>query len=176
MKGRRRIGIAVIGLVVLFALAQLVRPARTNPPDDPQLRLETHIRVDPAVVAVIDRSCADCHSNRTRWPGYSKVAPVSWLVAHDVNDGRRELNVSEWGTYSAAREQKKLARMCKEVRDGDMPPFYYVWMHANAKLAPADVDLLCQWTDSARAALAGSTPPAAPTSSLLPAAAGSPGP
>ncbi len=101
---------------------------------------------------IINRSCADCHSNRTVWPWYSSVAPVSWLVVHDVNEGRGELNFSEWGTYTARRRDRKLTEICNEVREGDMPGAAYALMHPQAKLSPADVNTLCEWTQRARQA------------------------
>ena len=158
---RSRIVTALVVVVALFALAQLVRPARTNPPEDPSQRLGARLVVDPAVASTLDRACADCHSNRTTWPWYAHVAPVSWLIARDVTNGRAEMNLSSFETLPAERQKRKLAKMCKEIRGGDMPPFYYVWMHPAAKLSPADVDLVCNWTASATSAASAAVSPAA---------------
>ena len=101
-------------------------------------------RTNPAVVAepswssprtreLFFRACADCHSNQTRWPWYSSVAPVSWLVRHDVEAGRRHLNVSEW-----TRPQKNARKAAGELREGEMPLAMYLAAHAEARLEPAD--------------------------------------
>ena len=90
---------AAVVVFCAIVVAQFIRPAKTNPAADPSLAIESHVQVDPKVSAIIDRSCADCHSNRTRWPWYSQVAPVSWFVIDHVNEGRKELNFSEWGSY-----------------------------------------------------------------------------
>ncbi len=87
----------VIGLVLLAVAIQLIRLSKTNPPEDPAQTIEAKLKVDPPVAAILQRGCQDCHSNRTVWPWYSNVAPVSWMVIHHVNEGRERMNFSEWG-------------------------------------------------------------------------------
>lgn len=140
--------LSLISLVVLVAAAQLVRPARTNPPVDPQKEITAHMQVDPAVMATLSRACNDCHSNRTEWPWYSNVAPVSWLVTSDVNEGREELNFSEWGANKEKEPGKLLGKICSEVKEGEMPMGTYTLMHPQAKLTSAEVQNVCQWTSS----------------------------
>src|SRR5215217_7072163 len=93
-----------ITLAALFAALQFVRPARTNPPAEEARAIGAHLNVTPEVAGILDRSCNDCHSNLTRWPWYSNVAPVSWFVIDHVNVGRKEMNFSEWAQYTR-REQ-----------------------------------------------------------------------
>ena len=133
----------VFWLVGLFVVAQVVIPAKTNPPVDSTKTLRALRPSSPAAVAVMERSCRDCHSNETIWPWYSYVAPVSLLVTHDVNGGRRELNMSEFGTYDAAKQQRKLEKACDEVKQGEMPMWIYTLQHAAAKLQPGDVETIC---------------------------------
>src|SRR5215472_9764406 len=85
-------------IVVLIALigAQFVRVDRTNPPSKPGASLLALSSTPPHVRAILDRSCRDCHSNDTRWPWYSRVAPISWVLLQHVNAGRDRLNYSEW--------------------------------------------------------------------------------
>lgn len=87
---------ALWGFAALLVVAQFIRPARTNPVSAPGHALEDVVAVPPAVEAVLTRSCGDCHSDRTRWPWYSQVAPVSWFVINHVQEGRRHMNLSEW--------------------------------------------------------------------------------
>lgn len=130
-------------LAVLFVVAQAIVPAKTNPPTDQTKTLKA-VRPDLAeAVSVLERSCRDCHSNETTWPWYSSVAPVSWLVARDVNEGRKELNISEFGTYEPKKQQHKLEEACTQVKEGEMPMWIYVIQHPDAKLQPGDVDRIC---------------------------------
>lgn len=139
--GRRLMQAAVV-LVVLFAVAQLVRPPQTNRPIDPGRTLQAHAGTAPTLVAVIDRSCADCHSNvaTTRW--YTRVAPLSWLMAYSVGKGREALNFSEWGTYPPARQRQLLAAVCSDVSAGKMPGAYTMF-RPETRLSPQDVETVC---------------------------------
>jgi hypothetical protein len=83
------------------------------------------------------RACFDCHSNETRWPEYARVAPVSWLVAYDVREGREALNFSEW-----QRPQEEAAEAVETIVEGDMPPVAYRLMHRSARLTDAERELL----------------------------------
>jgi hypothetical protein len=140
----------VIVGVILFAGLQFTTPARTNPPVDPAQTIEAHTQMTPQVAAILDRSCNDCHSNKTRWPWYSHVAPVSWLVIEDVNEARRAMNLSEWGRLDPDRQRKKLQQMCDEVTDGAMPLGSYTPMHPGSKLTADDVKTLCDWANAER--------------------------
>lgn len=136
---------SVLVLVAILIVIQAFRPSRNNPPIDPTREISAAMTVDPIVAGIFRRSCNDCHSNRTVWPAYSQVAPASWLVAYDVRKGREELNLSEWGSYSAAKKSKKLKEMCKEVTEGEMPGSLYTLMHPQAKLSSLDVQAICSW-------------------------------
>jgi mono/diheme cytochrome c family protein len=111
--------------------------AHTNP-----VRTEPAWHPAPARELAV-RACFDCHSNQTRWPWYSNVAPVSWLIQRDVDEGRRTLNFSEWD-----RPQKEARESAEQVQKGTMPPWYYPW----ARLSPAERDDLVR-------ALAGTAAP-----------------
>jgi hypothetical protein len=141
--------LVIIGFGV-FVIVQFIRPAKTNPVADPSLALESHVQVDPKIAAILDRSCVDCHSNKTRWPWYSHVAPVSWFVIDHVNTGRSEMNFSQWGQYSRKDQDGKLRQICREVTNGAMPLSSYTPMHAGSELSEADVQTLCDWTDATR--------------------------
>jgi hypothetical protein len=83
----------------------------------------------PRTRELVKRVCYNCHSNETRWPWYSSVAPVSWLTQRDVNTGRSHLNFSEWNN-----PQDQADDVVGEVQAGGMPPWFYVAMHPEAKL------------------------------------------
>jgi mono/diheme cytochrome c family protein len=117
---------ALLGVAVLMLAIQLVpygrnhsNPAGRNEPAWD--RLETG--------ALARRACFDCHSNETVWPAYANIAPMSWLVQHDVDEGREKLNFSEW-----QRPQKESSEAAKSVREREMPPWPYILLHPEAKL------------------------------------------
>lgn len=136
-------GKLVGGLAIVFVLMQVVVPARTNPVTDPAMSFKAMRPAGDPAAAIMERSCRDCHTNDTVWPWYSRMAPVSWLVAHDVNEGRAELNLSEFGTYSAKKQQHKLEEVCEAVTSGEMPMWIHTLAHPEAKLRPGEVDTLC---------------------------------
>jgi hypothetical protein len=140
-----RYSLLVVGAAVV--IAQFVPVNRTNPPVDQQQDFVVCMKPPAAVAAAIERSCRDCHTNRTIWPAYSRVAPISWLVADDVHEGRAHLNFSEWGKLDARRSARKLEDVCDEVKAGGMPLRKYTLLHPAAKLTEADVQAICRWTD-----------------------------
>jgi len=143
-RSRRARVLAVAGysLLVLAAAAQVVPVERGNPP------VTADLRAPPEVHAVLRRACYDCHSNETVWPWYAGVAPVSWLVARDVREGRDELNFSAWDP-AAPRAAKALRKCAEELREGEMPPGPYVALHPQARLGEAERALLLGWLDAA---------------------------
>ncbi len=136
-----------IGIVVLIiAAAQLIRPDHHNPPVNPENSFQTRMHPDPQVARLIDRSCADCHSNRTVWPWYSNVAPLSWVVGDDVREGRAHVNFDDWGKYDAKKSAGLLKDICDMVRQGDMPLWSYRMTHGGTRLSSSERGQICGWT------------------------------
>ena len=104
----------------------------------------------PEVARLLDRSCSDCHSQNTVWPWYSEVAPVSWVVIDDVQQGRRHLNLSDWAKYPPGGERDQLPQVCTEVKKGGMPPREYLWVHRDKRLTPEERAVICDWTGAER--------------------------
>jgi len=140
---RRFFKFLALFFVVALVGAQAVRLERTNPPVEEARTVAGTMTVPPAAGVVLERACRDCHSNRTQWPWYSNVAPVSWFVIDHVNHGRSHLNFSEWSSYQPDRRRELVDGICKQARDGTMPLPSYTWIHWNARLSPADIDALC---------------------------------
>lgn len=134
----RYIGVAV---VVIFALAQLIRPARTNPPTDVTHTIQTQPGASE-VGAIVGRSCRDCHSNLTVWPWYTEIAPVSWLMAYGVAKGRDAVNFSEWASYSPEQQRMLLALSCQDASAGRMPG-PYARLRPETALSTQDVETIC---------------------------------
>jgi heme-binding protein len=126
----RWLAYALVAALVLFGLAQLVPYGRdhANPRAGAEPRWDS-----PLTRALAADACFDCHSDLTKWPWYSKVAPVSWLIQRDVESGREELNFTQW-----LRAQDGAGDAVEVTRSGSMPPWYYKAMHPNARLTSAE--------------------------------------
>ena len=140
-------------LVVVFALLQLTNPPRTNPPVAPGHDLLATNAPPPQIAALLHAACYDCHSYETKWPWYSHIAPVSWLVASDVKGGRERLNFSDWPHDQPERAAKRLERISEELDYKDMPPAKYTLLHPEARLTDGQRQELIQWADEEAARL-----------------------
>lgn len=136
----------LLGLLVVPIAIQFVPVERTNPPANPATEL------DAPVSAVLRRACYDCHSNRTHWPWYSRVAPISWVLADHVAEGREHLNLSFWTEYPTAKQLRLAEEIAEEVESGGMPLPMYLWLHTSAKLSPSDREEVGAWASSFSAA------------------------
>ncbi len=137
-------------VLTLLIGAQFVGAGRTNPPSRPGASLLALKTLPPDVRTILDRSCRDCHSNDTRWPWYSHVAPISWMLLQDVKGGRDRMNYSEWMSYDSDEQDKFLNAMCTLTKKGRMPLPSYLWIHRDATLSENDVKTLCAWSDKMR--------------------------
>ena len=137
----RRLKQAAVVLVVAFAAAQLVRPDRANPPIDANRTIQAHAATS-GLAAVLDRSCRDCHSNATVWPGYTQVAPLSWLMAYAVTKGRTAVNFSEWAAYSPEQQRLLLSVSCDDAMSGKMPGAY-TFFKPDTRLSAQDIQTIC---------------------------------
>jgi Haem-binding domain len=109
--------------------------------------VKTDLLAPPPVKAALRNACYDCHSNRTRWPWYGAIAPASWLVAHEVNEGCRRLNFSDWDAYGSdpGTARHKLNEIANFVTSGKMAPWYYLMLHPGARLSRAQRDMVVGW-------------------------------
>jgi hypothetical protein len=151
-----KLALRILAIVVL--LIQFVRPEKTNPSADAALALQQNMEVPAAVDEMLRTSCFDCHSNETEWPWYASVAPSSWLVVHDVNEGRRHLNFSEWGNYPPRVADHKLEEVIEMVEEEEMPLGVYLILHGDARLDAGQRSALVQWAGAARNSVHGEEP------------------
>lgn len=129
----------LLGAGAVLLLIQLIPVTRDNPED------QRGPGASPAVEAVLRRACYDCHSHETVWPWYSRIAPVSWLIAWDVREGRTTFNLSNLQDISEETQVKVRAAARKVVEDGEMPPWYYRPLHPDARLTEQDLAVLRTW-------------------------------
>ncbi len=134
-----------LGLLGILVVGQLFRPRLENPATDSSLSVRNYPGVPPEVIATLDRSCFDCHSNEARWPWYSYITPVNYFIANDINAGRRHVNFSEWNNYSSGKLKSALDNIYDQVYNHQMPLASYQWMHPKARLSQADVKMICDW-------------------------------
>ena len=127
----KRVLLYVIGgSAVLFVLAQAVPYGRAH--HNPPVQAEP-VWDSSGTRSLASRACFDCHSNLTKWPWDSNIAPFSWLIQRDVESGRSSLNFSEWN-----RPQDGASDAIEAARSGSMPPWYYTIMHPGARLSGAE--------------------------------------
>ena len=129
-------------MVLLAASIPVARPATAGGAPAPTA----------AVQVLLERACYDCHSDRTHWPWYSAVAPLSWLIERDVRVGRQELNFSRWASYYPITRRRKLEWIGRVVRGARMPPKTYLFMHPQARLSPDERAQIERWVSAALAA------------------------
>jgi len=142
--GSRRLRIAALAALAVGVAIQLVPIDRSNPP------VESEISAPPEVREILERACYDCHSHETVWPWYGYLAPASWLLAYDVGEGREHMNFSTWNRYTPKKQAKKLEEIPEEVDEGNMPPWFYLPLHPEARLDDADRETLRRWAQASQ--------------------------
>jgi Haem-binding domain len=136
-------------VVVVFAGLQFTNPARTNPLVPPGGDIAARNPPPAQITALLHAACYDCHSDETVWPWYSHIAPVSWLIASDVNHGRRRVNFSQWPHDHPTWAARRLEDISEELDYHEMPPAQYTLMHPAARLTEAQREELENWADAA---------------------------
>ena len=107
------------------------------------------VEIPALVKKKIVNACYDCHSDKTAYPFYNRIAPVSWLLANDIRKAKEKLNFSDWISYDRKKQIKLLTDICDEITAGEMPLKAYVIMHSKAVINEKELDEICQWTEQA---------------------------
>lgn len=134
----------VVG-TILFVMMQFIQPNRDNPAVDPSETMQAQLNIPIEIASLLDRGCKDCHSNQSVWPFYAYIAPASWLVSYDVMEGRKHLNMSEWGKYKEGKKIQKLSGIYQVVSDRSMPLPKYIPLHPEANFTDAERSALSTW-------------------------------
>lgn len=138
-------------ILVLLIIIQFFRIDKTNPTINISQDFIEITKPPIEIATILKSACYDCHSSETRYPWYTNIAPVSWWIKHHIDEGKEELNFSEWGTYKTKRKDHKLEEIIEWVEDGEMPLNEYTWTHADSKLTQEQKDLLIGWVKEIRA-------------------------
>lgn len=124
----------LIVLLVAFIIIQFFPIDKTNPPVNPGMDFLKIKKTPPEVAKIINTSCYDCHSNETKYPWYSSIAPSSWFLKKHINEGRKKLNFSTFAMYEPERQAHKLQECIEMVKKEEMPLESYILGHQDAKL------------------------------------------
>ena len=138
---KKTIGIILLVFFVLFGLIQAIPVEKSNPAVTADIKASTEVH------AILKRACYDCHSNETKWPWYSKVAPISMLIAKDVTEGREYLNFSIWEDISEEGRANMKQTIWEKISKGEMPLPQYKIAHPEARLSDNDKLVIKKWSE-----------------------------
>jgi hypothetical protein len=143
-------GLAVSSLLVWILASVFLHPLPHEVSDRASAPLLPGAHIPPSVAGVIQNACVNCHSEKTQWPWYSRVAPVSWLVENDVKHAREHLNLSRWDGLQEVEQRMLLTAIATVIENHEMPPHKYVVLHPEAKLSADDAVRVIEWTRAER--------------------------
>jgi len=146
----RRTNKWLLMLLIAFAVIQCIQPARNKSGQVLQTDITNMYEVPADVQRVLKSACYDCHSNNTRYPWYSYIQPAGWWLAHHINEGKEELNFSDFGSYSPRRRISKLRSIENSIHDGSMPLSSYTLLHRDARLTEEEKRLIIAWVGGIR--------------------------
>ncbi len=144
----------LIGLLLVLVAIQFIRPAKNQSAELSANDISRAYTISGEMQDLLKTSCADCHSNNTVYPWYSNVQPVAWWLSNHVNEGKKELNFSEFATYSPKKQAHKLKEVIEQVKEGEMPLNSYTWIHKNATLTDDQKLAISSWADALRKEIA----------------------
>jgi signal recognition particle subunit SEC65 len=137
----------LIGLLAILVIIQFFRPAK-NDSNDQANSIDTKYPVPENVATILKSACYDCHSNNTVYPWYANFQPVAWWLADHVNEGKRELNFSNFTSRKIAVQNHKLEEIIENVKEGEMPLNSYTWIHRDAALTQEQRVMITNWAQS----------------------------
>ncbi len=140
----------LLGLLALAIAVQLYRPAKNLSPTPPKSDLLALHPAPPEVKQMLQVGCYDCHSNHTRYPWYAELQPLGWWLAQHIRDGKRELNLSEFGELSRRRQASRLEAMVDVIAAREMPLQSYTITHRDAIFTDAQIKQLNGWLEDLR--------------------------
>lgn len=154
MSIKKKIGIAVLVILLVMQFIRLDRnKSNAATPNDITAAME----VPAEVQTILKNSCYDCHSNNTEDMWYMNIQPLGWWIQHHINEGKEELNFSEFNSYSAKRKAHKMEEIAEEVKEGEMPLSSYTITHGSAKLNAEQKKLIMDWAMNEHNKLKGNT-------------------
>lgn len=138
----------LVVLLIALVLLQFYRPEKNEAEYREVASFEGETKPSPQVKALLENKCYDCHSNKTEYPWYAEVAPISLLIADHVEEGNEHFNVSKWDSYDAKKRDHKLDELIEEVEQGEMPEKGYALIHGG--ITEEEKAALISWARKAR--------------------------
>lgn len=136
-------------LLVVLVIIQFFKPTKNTAAGVQVNAIENVYTVPSQITGILQKACNDCHSNNTKYPWYVNIQPVAWWMDDHIKEGKRELNFSEFGTYSLKRQDHKLEEVTEQIVD-EMPLQSYTLVHRNAKLTETEKKALTDWANTLR--------------------------
>ena len=143
----------VVALIIVFIGLQLIPKNYNTSNEVLSTDFMTTFKVPKQIESLLKTSCYDCHSNNTHYPWYNKIQPVAWFMEEHIEEGKEELNFSEFGDYSKRRQKSKLKSIISQIKDDEMPLWNYTLIHQDAKLSENEKEILEDWIDDLRDSL-----------------------
>ncbi|MBK5208775.1 MAG: heme-binding domain-containing protein [Flavobacteriaceae bacterium] len=137
----------LFAILAVFILIQFIRPEKNDSKNETNA-ISTVMEIPVEVNKMIQTSCADCHSNSTKYPWYNEIAPASWYLAQHVKEGKEHLNFSEWTTYNKDQKEHLLKDLKEVLNERKMPLKSYLLIHKDAKLTENQYQILYDWVNS----------------------------
>lgn len=150
----------LIGLLIAFVIIQFIHPAKNISTVVTADDFNNLYQIPDSVQTILKKACYDCHSDNTSYPWYNNIQPVAWWLNNHINEGKGELNFSEFGKRPMAKRAKKIRKIAKEVQGGDMPLDSYTWIHKNAILTEAEKNMVINWANNLAQQIDAQNPPA----------------
>jgi len=141
----------LIVLLAIFIIIQFFRPEKNQSIAESPNDIFAHYQASENTKQLIHTSCYDCHSNNTVYPWYAEIQPVAWWLADHVNEGKSELNFSEFASYSPKKGDHKLEELVEMIKEEEMPLKSYTLIHGDARLSDVQRDELSKWAEEVRA-------------------------
>jgi len=138
----------LIVLLIALVLIQFYRPEKNNAELRDVAAFEAETNVEANIRIIMENNCYSCHSNKTDYPWYAEVAPVSYWLADHIEEGNKHFNVSQWATYSAKKKDHKLDELIEEVEEGEMPLESFTYLHGS--ITEAEKEAVIAWAKKAR--------------------------
>ena len=142
-----RIKKILLVIFIVFIAIQFVQPGRNKSLEITASDISRTINIPDSVKTLLKHACYDCHSNYTDYPWYAYVQPLGWILSDHIQKGKKELNFSEFGSYTHRKQLSKLKATAGQVNENKMPLSSYKWMHSNARLTKDEKALIIKWTE-----------------------------
>ncbi len=140
----------LLSLLAVFVLIQFIRPTKNQGAGNSADDIFNHYKSPDSIVRLVKTSCYDCHSNNTNYPWYAEIQPLAWWLDHHVEEGKNELNFSDFAAFNLRFKSHKLDEVMDEVKSQNMPLKSYLFAHGEARLTDQQRLAIVQWADGVR--------------------------